>query len=422
MVGRYLEKRKLAAPDQRMSQLIKVFKENPFANFVDASQTGDDLKREHDLDEHAGIRHHFDSLRAKNEVLRGRVEQRLVEQEAQALQFMDASLDVAQREAKVKRAEMAKRQRLLLFDEFLTKHKQARPLEAGGRIDLEAFVRHERSEKTVKAIVEQEMQLMKEEEADRMVNQKKGENEMTLVERSEEFVSAFESRISKMLAQLRGKKTRKTQVIEFLRKKSTGKIKEKADEELIEYEKMKEVSTANTVKKLMDNYSKVREEQVDAKISKLNSELMASAEKLPPISKEARNRLYASASYEPLKPDLPRLERQQIKKESLQGQKSALSIIKSCYRSKKENEENRHELMRLFRSPKLPATTKESTRLLNSLLSETSVQHKPAFMDHSLKKYYQKQNKFVSYRMFRENYLKVDPADGFVHVVESDEK
>jgi hypothetical protein len=58
--------------------------------------------------------------------------------------------------------------------------------------------------------------------------------------------------------------------------------------------------------------------------------------------------------------------------------------------------------------------------VLKSLLTAFDPSHKPAMMDHSLKIYYQQQNKFVSYKMFRENYLHA--VNGIVHVLETEEK
>lgn len=419
VVARYLEKKKLGGPEQRMSQIIKVFKDNPFSNFIDAAETGEQLKREHNLDDHANIRVHFETLRAKNVDLKNRVEQRIIEQAAQALDD-EAALDIRLREAKLQQQETIKKQRLAMFDEVLAKMSCQPGIQSTGKLDLETFIRKKEA-KTVQGLIEHEIQLMKEEEADRLLLEK-NKQEPTLIEKKEEFVSAFEQRISKMLAQLRGKKSRKTQAIEFLRKKSTGRIKEKAEEERLVYEKQMEQSKAPIVKKLMDDYSRGREQEIDSKLSAINAEVSVSTEKLPLISKESRKRLYASSSYEPLKPNLPRLEKEKNKKEKLIGQQSALTIIKSCYKAKKENDDKRAELVNIFRTPRMQTNTKESTRLLNSLLSGSSVDHKPAMMDHSLKKYYQRQNKFVSYRMYRENYLTVNPKDGFVHVVESDEK
>lgn len=97
----------------------------------------------------------------------------------------------------------------------------------------------------------------------------------------------------------------------------------------------------------------------------------------------------------------------------------AISIIKTCYLSQLDFSKIRKDLESLIHRYRANCQgTKEETNLLQELLA---VKDKSNFkkIDRTLRKYYMRQNKFVSYRLYRENYVAV--LDELVTVLETEE-
>ena len=115
-----------------------------------------------------------------------------------------------------------------------------------------------------------------------------------------------------------------------------------------------------------------------------------------------------------------RLGKKKAREEWLEDEEKLYNLLRSCCQVQLEEVKNREELFSLIFKRRVanPQETEE-VGLLRDLLIGDFTMKKAKVIDHTLKKYYQRQNKFVSYRLFRENYMEV--VGNVLQVLESEE-
>ena len=222
----------------------------------------------------------------------------------------------------------------------------------------------------------------------------------------------------------KGKRSKKTEMLEFLRKSNLSAIKKKAIKESNSYKQKRIPLSKMVINNCKENFIMQQSQSIDRELKDLDIILAKSVTSLQPSLKPEPSKSLYSASDLKVKTKLPLIAKREAKIELLEEKKKAISLIKDCCQAQLEEVRNRKELSSLIfdKLERQVVTNREDedVNILKKLLKISKPNHKPAIMDNTLKKYYRNQNKFVSYRMFRENYLEV--KDGIVHVLESDEK
>lgn len=130
--------------------------------------------------------------------------------------------------------------------------------------------------------------------------------------------------------------------------------------------------------------------------------------------------------------DSPREESSRVKKQQKGGKRQSVdmwmdnqqklyNLIKACCQVQLEEVQGRQELLDLiFKRRIVDSKETEEVGLLRDLLRGRFAIKRSDALDSTLKKYYKRQNKFVSYRLFRDNYFQV--VNNVLTVLESDER
>lgn len=211
--------------------------------------------------------------------------------------------------------------------------------------------------------------------------------------------------------------------MEMLQRKKSKTIRQKVDLEKQQVEARKlraQQALSQWHQRRLQQMNKELDLEVqvkEARLSKSSTELhhQSGQSLVKDLSHRSRPESLASIKLPPIS------RRQTDKSQLLEGQVKAGRLMQECMSAHIDSVKNRKVMAKMvLAGSQRRRKESEDAKVLRNLLSTFDPSHKPAMLDHSLKKYYQQQNKFVSYKMFRENYLQA--SNGLVHVLESDEK
>lgn len=211
--------------------------------------------------------------------------------------------------------------------------------------------------------------------------------------------------------------------MELLEKKGKSAVEKKAKLLKVSFQPKKGIHAQEVINRCTARLVAFNAKNLDSEIQEEESKLARSS--MPISQRSIGEDLPTSArdiqTSRPISEKLPVLTKSQSRQDLLKDKLTSKHIMKKCCEVRLESLHRKTPVQ--IQAPKASLTSEELEKdgyILKKLLTAFDPTHKPAVMDHSLKRYYQQQNKFVSYRMFRDNYLMA--VKGVVHVLESDEK